>query len=66
MGRTTLRRVIDHPAAPQQADESLDLIDRDRVTDADVYAAALFKGATAIDADEATSPPPVPAGAQTA
>ena len=44
--------MIDEPAALQQADEALDLIDRDRVADADVDAAALFERAAAVDADQ--------------
>ena len=44
--------MVDDPAALQEADEPLDLIDRDRVADADVDAAALFERAAAVDADQ--------------
>src|SRR3954469_2217445 len=44
--------MIDNAAAPEHSDESLDLIDRNCVTDADIHAAALFKRSTAINADE--------------
>ena len=44
--------MIDEATAFQQADEALDLIDRDGVADADVDAAAFFERAAAIDADE--------------
>ena len=46
------RGMIDESAALQQADEALDLIDRDCVADADVDAAAFFERAAAVDADE--------------
>ena len=44
--------MIDDPAALEVAEEALDLIDRDRVADADVDAAALFERAAAVDADQ--------------
>ncbi len=46
------RGMVDDPAAFQQAEEALDLVDRDRVADADVDAAALFERAAAVDADQ--------------
>ena len=46
------RGVVDDPAALQMADEALDLVDRNRVADADVDAAALFERAAAVDADQ--------------
>ena len=46
------RSVIDDSAALQEADEALDLVDRNGVADADVDAAALFERAAAVDADE--------------
>ena len=44
--------MIDDPAALQMAQEPLDLVDRNRVADADVHAAALFERAAAVDADQ--------------
>src|SRR4051812_12354004 len=46
------RGVVDNAAAPEYSDKSLDLIDGNRITDADIHAAALFKRSTAINADE--------------
>ena len=44
--------MVDDPAAVQDAEEVLDLVDRDGVADADVHPAAFLERAAAVDADQ--------------
>ena len=46
--------VVHHPAAMEDAEEVLDLVDRDGVGDADVHPAALLERAAAVDAHQAS------------